>query len=168
MIFDICGRFDEDRKWGGEDLEFFQRVRLSGIESWYIPTAVVHHMIPPYRLKEKYLFWKSLWEGAVFAYSNYKEWGIVKTTLACIARMGQALFVNLPCLFWSYLVNDHAEILGRKCLLWRAVSYMRCTLDLLAPQLFPQERFFSGLEFRRERGMFLQDCNVTRNEHTEK
>ena len=162
-IFDAVGYFDESLSQGGEDTDFFRRVRSAGLEAWYTPRAVVHHLIPSYRLKRDYLIWNSLRYGDNFAYRDYKEWGRMKTIMLCVARIGQALLVNLPLLFWAYLLGDDAEVLGRKCLLWVAVGYIRETLFLVAPRLFPQGRFFSKLEFRKERSVFGKDVNPNDN-----
>jgi len=164
-VFDTVGLFNELMKWGGSDLDFFRKARMAGIEAWYTPKAVVHHVIPSYRLSEDYLIWRSLLTGNNFAIINYREWGLVKTTLACIARMGQAVLVNMPLLFWTYLSGDDVERLGRKCLLCRAVGYMRQTVYLLAPGLFTQKRFLAQLEFRKERTSFLKESNLAENKY---
>lgn len=153
-LFQAVGVFDEATTRGGEDIEFMARLRKAGFEAWYAPRAVVHHLIPPYRLKEDYLLWLSLRVGDNFAYRDYRERGLAKTGLACVARIGQLLLVNLPLLAWAYLMRDLAEVLGRRCLLWRALAYTRRALNLLAPGLFPQDHFFARLEFRKERATF--------------
>ena len=156
-VFDAVGEFDESLIRGGEDWDFFRRVRDVGFEIPYAPKAPVHHLIPPERLTYGFFKWNSLRCGANFAYRDYKEWGRMKAIMLCVARIGQALLVNLPLLFWAYLFGDDAELLGRKCPLWRAVGYTHETLFLVAPRLFPQESFFAGLELRREREIFTND-----------
>ena len=98
----------------------------------------------------------SLRVGENFACIDNRQLGRRKTLLLCVARIGQALLVNMPLLVWAYLLGDRAGILGRKCLLWRAVAYTRGTLFLLAPRLFPQKGFFAALEFRKERKSFTK------------
>jgi glycosyltransferase involved in cell wall biosynthesis len=153
-VFRAVGSFDEATARGGEDIEFMARLRKAGFEAWYAPRAVVHHLIPPYRLKEEYFHWVSLRVGDNFAYRDYTEWGLAWTVMACAARLGQLALVNAPLLAWAYLVDDGAEVLGRRCLIWRALAYARRTINLLAPGLFPQEHFFARLEFRKERVAF--------------
>jgi hypothetical protein len=75
---------------------------------------------------------------------KHRGWG--KSTLVCLARIGQALFVNLPLYAWAYLSGDRPETLGRTSLLWRAVGYVREYVFLLAPNIFPQKSFFAPLE----------------------
>jgi glycosyltransferase involved in cell wall biosynthesis len=158
-VFDTVGLFDESLTRGGEDTELARRMQKAGLEAWYTPRAIVYHIIPPYRLKEDYLSWTSLRWGDNFAQINFLEWGLPKTILACIARIGQVLLVNTPLLLWDYLVRDEADKLGRKCLLWRAAGYAVRTLNLALPRPFLQDRFLRRLEFRKEREMFLVDSN---------
>jgi glycosyltransferase involved in cell wall biosynthesis len=153
-VFELVGSFDENLIWAGEDLDFFRRVRMRGIEAWYAPNAVIYHLTPPYRLTGEYLFRTSLRSGENFAYRDFQEWGLAKTLLASIIRCGQALFITIPRLVKAYLVLDKAEILGRKCLLHRARGYGRGSLNLLAPNLFQKENFLAKIEFRKERHNF--------------
>ena len=150
-IFDSIGEFDNSMFCGGSDNDFIRRVFAAGVGVWYAPKAVAHHLIPPYRLSVEYFRLVSYRLGYNFAYIDNKQLGRVKLIMACIARIGQALLINSPRLLWAYLWGDGAEVLGRKCLLWRVVAYTRETLFLLAPRVFTQKHFFCRLEFRRER-----------------
>jgi GT2 family glycosyltransferase len=146
--FEKIGYFDESLIYGGSDDDFFSRAWLAGSEFWYNPNAVVYHTIPHHRLKEDHLLWCSLRVGSGFANTDYVEGGIKKTMAACFARIGQALFVNIPLFASAFLTGSGAEKLGRKCLIWRAVGYARKTLFLISPRLFSQRVFFKSLEFR--------------------
>jgi glycosyltransferase involved in cell wall biosynthesis len=162
-MFDAVGRFDESLIRGGEDSEFGIRIRRAGIEAWFTPRAVVEHHVPAYRLKEKYLFWASSRVGDCFAQRDCREWGSAKTGLACLARISQAIIINIPLLVWACLRNDKSEIVGRKCLLLRALGYVRQSLFLLFPQIFPQGKYFAGLTFRSERSIFATDSDSSRS-----
>lgn len=162
-VFGLVGGFDESLIQGGEDWDFFRRVKDAGFEIPYASKALVRHLIPSERLTEGFFKWNSLRCGINFAYRDYKEWGLTKTFFACIARIGQALLVNLPRLLWAHLLGDNAEALGRKCLLWRCMGYARKTLFLIAPHLFPQENFFARLNFRKEGEVFTKDSDFTEN-----
>jgi glycosyltransferase involved in cell wall biosynthesis len=162
-VFEAVGRFDESLTRGGEDTEFGQRTRLAGIESWFTPTAVVRHHVPDYRLKESYLLWASLRWGDGFASRDFREWGLAKTELACLARISQAILINFPLLVWASLCSDKAEIIGRKCLLMRTLGYVRRSLFLLSPLIFSQGRHFAGLTFRGERRIFAGNSDSRSN-----
>ncbi|AJE02801.1 glycosyltransferase family 2 protein [Geobacter pickeringii] len=153
-IFTEVGMFDESLSKGCEDTDFFRRVKAKGYEMWYAPQAVVHHVIPPYRLTGEYLRWVSLRQGVNYACLDHKAGGLAATLPACLGRIGQALAVNVPCLLWSRLTGNRADAEGRRCLLAKAAGYTRESLFLLSPTLFPQTRFFDRLDFRGERQSF--------------
>ena len=152
-VFDTIGNFDESFSRGGEDSDFFRRVRFAGFEIWYAPKAIVYHILLPHRLQKKYLFWASQRHGVNYAYMDYKKGGFKNLILACIFRIGQALLVNLPCLIWAIMVSDRATLIGRECLLWRATGYVREGLFLALPRVFTQKHFFKGLEFRKNEAL---------------
>lgn len=153
-VFNTVGLFDTTMSRGGTDIDFARRALAAGFESWYSPVAVVQHIISSHRLTEDYFKWTSFRWGINIAFLDYKNWGRLKMMLACIARIGQAFFINIPCLFFCYLKCNRPGILDRKCLLWRTLAYTRESLFLIAPKTFPQKRFFDTLEFRRERSSF--------------
>lgn len=153
-VFAEVGMFDESLSKGCEDTDFFRRVKAKGYEMWYAPQAVVHHVIPPYRLTGGYLRWVSLRQGVNYAYLDHKAGGLAATLPACLGRIGQALAVNVPGLLWSQLTGNRSDAEGRRCLLSKAAGYTRESLFLLAPGLFSQKRFFARLDFRGERKSF--------------
>jgi len=150
-VFNDVGVFDETLLTGGCDRDLVLRAHDACFKMGRTPRAVVQHLISPHRISPDHLKWYSLQFGSSFAYIDWKRWGRWKTVLACLARIGQALVVNLPLLIIAYLSGNQPEISDRKALLWRAVGYTRRTLFLLAPRVFPQVRFFNRLEFRKER-----------------
>jgi GT2 family glycosyltransferase len=160
-VFDQVGLFDESWKDGGSDIELTARLRRAGVEAWFMPTAIVHHHVPAYRLKESYLFWSSLRIGNNFAHRDFKEWGLVKSTITCLARIGQAALVNFPLLLLAYILGNKADVIGRKCLLLRAWGYLRESLYLVSPWVLSQEMYFSRLNFRSERSAFARSSKST-------
>ena len=156
-VFDSIGICDENFLTGGWDRDLGLRAFDAGFVMGLTPRAVVRHLIPPHRTTPEHIKWYSLQFGSSFADIDWKRWGRLKTILACIARIGQALFVNFPLLLLGYIRRNQPEILDRKALLWRAVGYIRRTLFLLAPRVFRQERFFARLHFRKERETFTKD-----------
>ncbi len=158
-VFDVAGRFDESHARAGEDTELAQRMRSAGIFTWYAPAAVARHMTPEYRLKEHYMVWTSQRVGDNFAYRDYLEWGLARTTLACIARIGRAVMITTPIFVLAWMRGDEARLLEQKCLLWRAVGYTMHAFHRLMPRLVQPDRFFSRLEFRKERQTFSSGSN---------
>lgn len=153
-VFDSIGDFDRTILTGGCDRDFILRAGAAGFRVGRTPEAVIRHLIPAYRVTPEFMRWYSLQWGCSFAFIDWKRWSPWKTLIACLARIGQAILVNLPLLLIGHLKHDRTGISDRKALLWGAVGYTRKTLFLLAPRFFAQERFFYRLEFRRERETF--------------
>jgi len=150
-VFEKAGLFNNDLHWGGEDADLMLRVLQAGISVWFTPKSVVHHMIPPYRVTEDYFRWASLRVGVALAEVDGRVRGKKKTVVLCVARVGQALLVNLPRYFLASLAHDRGKVVETKCLLWRVTTYVRHVLRTVCPTLFRQERYFASLEFRGER-----------------
>jgi succinoglycan biosynthesis protein ExoM len=156
QVFDAIGLFDTSMVMAGEDSDFVKRARASGYVVSISPNAIVHHVIPPYRLASSYLRWTSMRWGHCFAYIDYKNFGRA-TLFACFAaRAGQAVLVNLPLLIFSALTRNASQVLDRECLLWRAVGYACGAASLSLPGLFKQVPLSSRLALREERTGFTQ------------
>jgi glycosyltransferase involved in cell wall biosynthesis len=151
IVFDTVSVFDEAMLTGGCDRDLVLRARAAGFDNAWAPKAVVRHVVPPYRLKREHIRWSCQQGGCAFAYVDWKRWGQWKTLLACMARMGQALMVALPLLLLGCMRGNRIAVLDRKVHIWGSIAYMRSTLRLLAPTVFPQEQFFARMEFRKER-----------------
>ena len=150
-VFDQVGTFCTDLAWGGEDAEFMLRVLDKGVVVWFAPESIVYHMIPPYRLEVKYFRWASRRVGMALAEVDYRVRGAHRLVMLCLARIAQALVINLPRLVVAALRRDPGRVIECRCLLWRASTYLRGTLHVLAPALFPQNRLREELLFRAER-----------------
>ncbi len=153
-LLDKIGPFDSTLKEGGSDLDLFRRLLKHGFEAWYTPFAVVNHMIPEYRLTNDYMIWKSQVYGQNFALRDFRQYGIAFNLLVCVARIGQAILINVPKFLWAEKTGNRAETLGRRCLLQRSVAYTRQTLRHVSLRFFSQKLFFKGYEFRKERNLF--------------
>jgi glycosyltransferase involved in cell wall biosynthesis len=150
-VFERVGTFDEKMLTGGCDRDFLLRAIAAGVSTGWAPGAAGTHLIPPERISYKHIKWYSLQWGCSFAYIDWKRFGAAKTVFSCIGRTGQALLMNLPLMLMASVTKNKSETLDRQALLWRAVGYTRKTLNLVAPGLFRQEKFFSRVEFRRAR-----------------
>jgi GT2 family glycosyltransferase len=152
-IFEEVGGFDESLRTGGEDSDLVCRMRNAGIDAWFAPQAVMHHVVPAYRLTDEYLRWKSLGYGRNQAMPRFGG-GRRAVPLHLPVRLGHALLVSMPRLLWARLRGDQKQAVEARCMLWRAEGYTRCALHLLAPRLFAQRAFLERLEFRTERELF--------------
>jgi len=150
-VFEEIGNFDESFLTGGCDRDFLLRAKAAGVAMGWAPLAQGRHLIPPERFSYKHIKWYSLQFGCSLAYSDLKRFGVFRTTLLAIARVGQAFMVNMPLLLWAQIKGDTARVFDRLALLWRVVGYIRKTLQAIAPNILAQEIFFSKVEFRRGR-----------------
>lgn len=160
-VFDRVGLFDGSLKTAGEDGELFRRVEAAGIEAWYTPRAVMHHIVPSYRTRPDYLRWKSLGCGRLRAERDFER-GAARVMALTTARLGHAALVAVPRSLWFRAWGKRGRALGDSCIAWRAWGYFRTALRLLAPRVFPQREFMERLEHRSERELFAgADAPVT-------
>ena len=159
-VFDRVSLFDTSMAFSGEDSDFLRRAQAAGFAAWTAPKAVVKHMIPDYRLTPDYFRWVSRRWGANFAKMDCKKRGKGKTLLLSVGRIGQAVLVTTPALALALLRRDQPRLGDLRCRLWRTQAHVRQTLQLLAPTLFAQRRFFAQLEFRKERQAFASDTDA--------
>lgn len=150
-VFEVVGHHDESMLAGGADRDFLLRAVAAGIKMGWEPKAIGKHRILAERFAYKFIKGYSLQWGCAFAHIDKKRWGISKTVLSCVARIGQALLINLPKMLLAKYRKNNIETLDYQALLWRAVGYVRKTLQLVAPRCFAQESFFRKVEFRRAR-----------------
>lgn len=153
-VFDRIGRFDAGMQHGMTDVDFMLRALHAGVDGWYTPHAVVHHVLPPHRLGEDYLRWKCLRSGANLAFIYNKLWGPAGMLPPCFLRAGHALTWNLLLAALARVAGRRGALLERKCYRWMAEGSGRMTLNLLFPRAFPQSRFLERLTFRAERHAF--------------
>jgi GT2 family glycosyltransferase len=66
-VFEQVGAFDEAFAVRAEDTDLFCRMWREGIEAWYVPAAIVHHVTPQQRLEEQYLSRLSVFTGGSVA-----------------------------------------------------------------------------------------------------
>lgn len=158
-IIDELGGFS-DAPSAGEDNDLWRRVRSAGYEIWYAPDAVIHHVVPRYRLTTAYFRWNSQRWGDTFALQDWSNRGPVKTLILGAARIVKTCAVTLPGLVIARLRNDDRAALDFNCGIWRTQSYARRCLFLTSPRLFPQEQFFARLQFRGERASLTEEAGL--------
>ena len=149
-VFDKVGMFDPSLT-SGEDTELHNRMRNAAIPVWHNPAALVRHIIPPYRLDDSYFLWASMrhgWNRARWD-SEQLSGPIRIATLA--ARLLQAGIVFLPRLAWNQLRGDRERVLETRCLLARAMGYLRGAAHWNLPRWFAQPSLADRLDFRSER-----------------
>ncbi|MDH4319181.1 MAG: glycosyltransferase family 2 protein [Desulfobulbaceae bacterium] len=152
-VFERVGIFDENMLTGGCDRDFLLRALGAGFRPGWAVGGDIEHLINVERITPEHMKWYSLQWGCSFAYIDWKRWGMVKTISAALARVGQALLIHLPKILWYLARGNDMALRDRQALLWRAVGFVRKTLAMALPGVFPQKHFFSRVEFRRGRNV---------------
>jgi GT2 family glycosyltransferase len=66
-VFEQIGGFNEAFAVRAEDTDLFRRMWQAGIDAWYVPTAIVHHVTPLQRLESSYLHRLAIIAGGTVA-----------------------------------------------------------------------------------------------------
>jgi GT2 family glycosyltransferase len=141
-VFDEIGRFNEEFNQRGEDTDLFLRMLAAGIDGWYTPRAVVHHIIPAERLEDAW-FLHTAWRTAEgIACDEQRAWGPALFPFVWMARVVQAVAVLVPRWLMAR-VRDREHELAARCRLAIARRHLREGFHLLVPRN----------PFRRRRGM---------------
>ncbi len=143
-VFESIGYFDTSFS-SGCDSDLLRRALREGFTVWTAPKAVIHHMMCACRLEPSYFKWVSLRWGVNFAKMDRKNKGKNRMFLMGIARVGQAMLINIPILLLEWVKRNKKGMIDRKCLIWRAIGYSRQCVCFASPKLFSQRRFFETL-----------------------
>jgi GT2 family glycosyltransferase len=95
-VLEQIGGFDEKFNHRGEDTNLFLRMLSAGIDAWYTPRAIVHHIIPPERLADAWLV-NTAWRTAEgIAHDEREAWGAALYPLVWLARVTQVVGLLVP------------------------------------------------------------------------
>lgn len=152
-VFEEIGGFDESLLEGGEDTDLFRRMRKARLNCWYTPDALVHHLIPGYRLTEDYLRRTAVRGGQTYAKRDLAELGFCRAFAIAFLRLVHGLSVHGLFLFLAQLSGNRAAAISRRCHAARSSAYAR---TVLASVLGENEitRNAEVTPFRSERVLF--------------
>ena len=154
-LFEQVGLFDVTFRQGVDE-DFFRRLQKGGFRFCYSPQAVAYHVIPPMRLQRAYLRETCLRMAVAHTRVRLKYEGALRLALLTSLRVGVALGRDIPLLLLAGMLNDEPLNLDSRCGIWYTLGLIRGSLFYLAPNLFPQKRFISSLDFHYLAG-FLED-----------
>jgi glycosyltransferase involved in cell wall biosynthesis len=126
-LFLRVGLFSENTVYG-EDLEFFRRAEAAGALFRIAPNALVYHVIPPSRLSVTYLLPLARRGGRSQAEIDAEICGMGRAFWNCLLRLSHVALWTLPRLVIAALKRDGAKVLGRRCSLQFALSYIGAVL----------------------------------------
>lgn len=156
-VLQALGGFDEAMLCGGSDFDFFRKALAFGHRVFRNARALVHHVIPAYRLRPDYLRRVSYRTGANFAYIDRRVRGLGMACLYSMCRIGQVVMVHVPLLLRAKVMSRPADALGRRCLIWRCAGYARQVLAFTGCGHWADAPPADGLAFRGERQLFRRD-----------
>jgi glycosyltransferase involved in cell wall biosynthesis len=154
IVFDEIGLFDETLREAGEDTDLSSRMWAAGIESWFVPSAIIYHTVAPYRLEERYFRWTSQRNGLHLARRERHAWGLFLFPAVLFARVARFVVKHLPQLLRARATGSRPARLAALCQWWRIEGYLRAVASWVTPRWWRQEEFFASMDFRNERQMF--------------
>ena len=135
-VFDEVGVFERTVSGRGEDTDLFSRIERAGIQAWYLPRAIVHHLTPAERLTPDYLLSLARRMGEGIALRQQGGLSDGRFALLWLAKALRLGLVQWPLLACAQLTGTGEASLGRRCL----VEINRSLLRSSAPRVLP--RFF--------------------------
>lgn len=124
-VFDQIGSFNEAYAVRSEDTELFDRVHAAGMDVWYVPTAIIHHVTKPERLTLKYLHRLSDMMGDGLAIRERQVRSMWQFSLRWLAKMARDYFVYRPRRLLATFRNQHELALGLDCQIVLSRAYTR-------------------------------------------
>lgn len=123
-LFAEVGDFDESFA-RGEDTDLFRRLRSAGVESWYVPAALVDHLTPDERLTESYLFRLAERMGESVAQQQAADQSRLRFAATWLAKAARAYLGYAPLALASAALGDQEAALGRRCQLAISRGFLR-------------------------------------------
>lgn len=123
-VFDEVGMFEQAIDGRGEDTDLFERIQRAGIDCWYLPTAIIHHLTPADRLEKQYLIDLSTRMGRGIALRQRKALGLVRFTAAWLMKAARVALVDYPRLILAGFRGNAETTLGRRCQLTISQAYL--------------------------------------------
>jgi glycosyltransferase involved in cell wall biosynthesis len=123
LVLDV-GMFQAANQGRNEDSDLYRRICLAGESSWFIPAAIVHHIITPDRLEEAYLLRLARIIGQFVAQREFSLDGRAKHLLLWLLKGLRAGLVYFPCWLMSWLLGWNEKALDMRCLLEIQRAYL--------------------------------------------
>jgi len=114
-VFDEIGVFERAVGGRGEDTDLFMRIAAAGIDAWYLPTAIVHHVTPAERLTDDYLLNLAGRMGEGIAQRQAEQLGAIRFAAFWLGKALRLAFVQWPLAFATRVVGSREARLGRRC-----------------------------------------------------
>ncbi|MFN0018647.1 MAG: glycosyltransferase [Pirellulaceae bacterium] len=123
LVLDV-GMFQAAHQGRNEDSDLYRRICLAGESSWFVPAAIVHHIITPDRLEEAYLLRLARIIGQFVAQRELSLDGRAKHLLLWLLKALRAGSVYYPRWLMARLLCRNEETLNLRCLLEIQRAYL--------------------------------------------
>ena len=130
-LFDGVGVFEVANQGRNEDSDLYRRFRLAGEVSWFVPAAIVHHIITPDRLEEAYLLRLARIIGEFVAWREMTLDGCWKFLALWLLKGMRAAGIYFPSWLIASVFGRSEEALQLRCLLAIQGTYLRKGWQLL-------------------------------------
>lgn len=125
------GMFQAANQGRNEDSDLYRRICLAGEISWFVPAAIVHHVITPDRLEEAYLLRLARIVGEFVALRELSLDGRLKFFLLWLMKSMRGVFLYYPRWLLARLLGRREPALQLFCLLAIQGAYFRKGWNLL-------------------------------------
>jgi GT2 family glycosyltransferase len=143
------GMFQAANQGRNEDSDLYRRICLAGEASWFVPAAIVQHIITPDRLEEAYLLRLARIIGQFVAHRELSLDGRVKFVAIWLLKGLRAALVYFPRWLVSRLLGRKEKELEQRCLLEIQQAYIRQGWTLITTPgvsaTKPAERLDAGI-----------------------
>jgi glycosyltransferase involved in cell wall biosynthesis len=119
------GMFQAANQGRNEDSDLYRRICLAGETSWFVPTAIVHHVITPDRLEEPYLLRLARIVGEFVALRELSLDGRAKFLAIWLLKGIRAALIYYPRWLLTRLLGWKEERVALQCLLAIQAAYIR-------------------------------------------
>ncbi|MCE9529301.1 MAG: glycosyltransferase family 2 protein [Planctomycetales bacterium] len=123
LVLDV-GMFQAANQGRNEDSDLYRRLCLAGESSWFVPAAIVHHIITPDRLEEAYLLRLARIVGQFVAAREFSLDGRAKHLLLWLLKGMRAGLVYYPHWLLARLLGWNEKALDLRCLLEIQRAYL--------------------------------------------
>jgi hypothetical protein len=113
-IFNEVGPFNEALR-RGEDTDLYRRTRYAGIEAWFLPAAIIHHMTPAERLTDEYLLKLSRHMGEMLGHHDWDTRNALQASALWLAKAARSAGLYWPQAQLARWRGDSEASLGRRC-----------------------------------------------------
>lgn len=124
-LFEKVGMFEVANQGRNEDSDLYRRFCLAGETSWFVPAAIVHHIITPDRLEEAYLLRLARIIGEFVAHRELSLDGRGKFFALWLLKGLRAAGLYYPRWLIASWLGDVEKALELRCLLACQETYFR-------------------------------------------